>query len=84
MSTHTRNELQEFQHFLIAHINGAQILSPEEALDLWRRENPQPSEYTDTVAALQEAIADMENGDRGIPLADFDAAFRQRIGTGRS
>jgi hypothetical protein len=30
------------------------------------------------VAALKEALADMEEGDHGLPLEQFDRQFRQR------
>ncbi len=36
------------------------------------------SNASDDVAAIQEALTEMSNGDRGIPFEDFDRDFRQR------
>ena len=40
-------------------------------------------ERGDTVQALREAIADMEAGDTGVPLDQFDQEFRARHKMGR-
>jgi hypothetical protein len=40
-------------------------------------------ERGDTVQALREAIADMEAGDTGVPLDQFDQEFRARHDIGR-
>ncbi len=45
---------------------------------MWRAENPAADDYPNHVAALKEALADMEAGDHGMPLEQFDAKFRQR------
>jgi hypothetical protein len=36
------------------------------------------NDFPNDVAALKEALADMEAGDRGVPLEEFDDKFRQR------
>lgn len=40
-------------------------------------------ERGDTVQELREAIADMEAGDTGVPLDQFDEQFRARRNIGR-
>jgi hypothetical protein len=55
-------------------------LSPEEALDLWRAEHPSPEEFAETVPAIRETLTDMEAGDTGTPLDEFDRQFRQKHG----
>lgn len=72
------DELNRFNHFLTEQINLGATLSPEEALDAWRAENP--PEDDDTVEVLREALAAMKAGDRGMPLEEFDRDFRQRHG----
>jgi hypothetical protein len=37
-----------------------------------------PEELEESVAAIREAIADMEAGDRGVPFDEFVAAFRKK------
>ena len=79
MSTEAIKELREFHRFLTDKLGaGGADLSPEEALDEWRQLHP-PSEFSEEdVAAIQEALDDVSKGDRGIPLEEFDRAFRQR------
>jgi len=79
MATGTPDELFSFHDFLSQKLtSGAARLSPEEVLDMWRAENPVADDYPGNVAALKEALADMEAGDHGMPLEQFDGEFRQR------
>ena len=72
-------ELRDFHQFLAEKLGGTDAeLSPEEALDEWRRLHPQPEALDEDLAALQEAIDDMAKGDRGIPFDQFDRDFRKR------
>jgi hypothetical protein len=72
-------ELREFHRFLADKLNGDRIdLSPEEALDEWRRLHPQTQALAEDVTAIREALEDMAKGDRGIPFDQFDRDFRQR------
>jgi len=69
MNTQSLNELIEFHRFVGEKVsNGGANLSPEEVLDEWRLLHPDD----DDMAAIQEAIDDLENGDVGIPLEEFD------------
>jgi hypothetical protein len=79
MSVDPRTELVSFQRFITeCVVSGDPGLSPDEALDLWRAEHPSPSDRADTVAAVREALAAYEAGDRGMPLDEFDRQFRER------
>jgi hypothetical protein len=78
MTIDPATEVAQFQQFLADHLQRGECLSPEEALDLWRVHNPHPHESADNVEALRQALADMDAGDRGIPLDEFDREFRRR------
>ena len=79
MATGTRDELSQFHDFVSQKLAGdADRLSPEEALDLWRAENPAADDFSNNVASLKEALTDMEAGDHGMLLEQFDNKFRQR------
>ena len=45
--------------------------------DEWRL-HPNSKASDEDVAAIQEALAEMSNGDRGIPFEEFDRDFRKR------
>ena len=79
MATGTQNELSGFHDFPSRKLtSGAVQLSPQEALDLWREEHPGTDDFSNNVGVLREALADMEAGDHGLPLDEFDCKFRQR------
>ena len=80
MSIDPGAELAQFQQYIAARLEKGPALSPEEALDLWRAENPKAEEFVDTVRALREALAEMDAGDQGTPLDEFDRAFRRGHG----
>jgi len=73
------NELRDFHHFLGEKLsNGGVDLSPEEALDEWRQLHPDSHAFVEEVTAIQEALDDMANGDRGMLFEEFDREFRKR------
>jgi hypothetical protein len=75
MNAETGNELRDFHRFIGEKVvNGGVTATPEEVLDEWRTLHPDPAD----VAAIQEAIDDLEDGDVGKPLDDFDREFRAR------
>jgi hypothetical protein len=80
MSIEPNAELAQFQQFIVDHLQKGEILSPEEALDLWRLRHPSPDEFDDSVGALREALAEYDAGERGVPLDEFDRQFRRRHG----
>jgi hypothetical protein len=70
-------ELEAFHRFLGEQLaNGGRALTPEECLELWRAQHPAGEQLRASVRAVQEALADMEAGDAGEPLAQFLAEFR--------
>ncbi len=81
MPTETIEELRNFHRFLSEKLSAEGIeLSPEEALDEWRRQYPQTQATEEDVAAVQEALDDMAKGDRGMAFEEFDRDFRKRHG----
>ena len=79
MPTEMIEELREFHRFLAAKLTADGIdLSPEEALDEWRRQHPQAQASDEEVAAIREALDDRANGDPGVAFDEFDRDFRNR------
>jgi len=78
MPAHDIDELRDFHRFLTEKVGSeAADLSPEEALDEWRRLHP-PADSSEDAAAIREALEDLAKGDRGIPFDEFDREFRKR------
>ncbi|HUG94102.1 MAG TPA: hypothetical protein VML55_24945 [Planctomycetaceae bacterium] len=66
--TVTREQLDNFHEFAARQLdNGGSELSLEQLLDLWRIENPAPDERSENVAAIRQAVDDMDAGDVGEP-----------------
>ncbi len=81
MSTNSQGELASFHQFVAVKLSeNCADLSPEDVLDLWREEHPLQDDDPDAVAAVEEALADMEEGDLGRPWDVFDREFRRRHG----
>lgn len=80
MAIDPNQELARFHDFLGDCLSQGDALTPEDALALWRIENPAFWEIEETVLAVQESLADMEAGDTGMPLDEFVEQFRQRHG----
>ena len=79
MAVQTVQDLREFHRFLSDKVSSDEIdLSPEEAVDEWRRLHPSQVAFDEDVAAIREALDDKAKGDRGIPFDQFDLDFRQR------
>jgi hypothetical protein len=78
MSARLVDELRDFHRFLSEKLSEPQVdWSPEEALDEWRRLHPEQASGEE-IAAIQEALTDMANGDQGMPFKEFDRDFRKR------
>lgn len=83
MSSVLNSELNSFHRFISEQLSvGRGDVSPEEALDLWRADHPLGETEEEDMLAVREALADMANGDGGVPLEEFDREFRQRHGIG--
>ena len=78
MSTAPETELREFIDFASEHLNetGSE-LTPEDVLDLWRGRHPLPDELSESVAAIERALAQADRGE-GLSLDEFDRRFRAR------
>ena len=61
MSVNLNAELERFNRFVSEKIGTGQgDLSPEEALDLWRAENPAEDERKATIRAVEEALEELQ------------------------
>ena len=79
MSLSVAEELREFHRFLGAKLSDREVaVSPEEALDEWRRLHAATDSAKEDVAAIQKALDDLRHGDRGVSFAEFDRDFRKR------
>ena len=73
------NELDLFSDFLDGlRQEPCDHISPEEAVAQWRAQQMSPEELRESVAAIQEAIADMEAGEEGMPFDEFVSKMRQK------
>lgn len=80
MSPELQFELAEFNRFVTDRLADRPPLSLEEAMDLWRDEQSLSEPSDDDVAAVREALEEMDRGVPGIPLDEFDRRFRERHG----
>ena len=73
----TKEQIDSFHQFASSQVgNGGAELSMEQLFDLWQVQNPSRDELTESVAALNAAHRDMENGDSGRPVEDVVAELR--------
>lgn len=79
MAIDPTSELSQFRDFVSGCLDRGERITPESALDLWRLEHPSTDE-AETVQAVMESLADLEAGDRGIPVREFLRDFRRRHG----
>lgn len=74
----TQTEAEAFQLFLSHQIaNGGRHKSPEELVEQWRRDQ---QELQESVAAIREALENMENGARGQTVEQVALEMQQRFG----
>ncbi len=77
MSVVVADELDSFYQFLSEKLKTrTSQFSPEQVLDEWRSQHPDPAE----VEAIRESLVAMHAGDRGVSLEDFDQEFRRKNG----
>lgn len=74
------SDLREFVDFARQQllVNGLEA-TPEEVLDQWRAEHPDPWEVIDVLAKLRVAVVEADRGE-GRPLEEFDRDFRRKHG----
>lgn len=76
MSMTSPSELQQFALFIQSKLQAGEAnLSPEEALDQWREENPSDEEFEENVRAIQVALDRLDSGVRGIPIEALEQEF---------
>ena len=79
MTSVAASELQQFVQFIQAKLTAGETqLSPEEVLDQWRDEHPSDEEFEENVRAIQEALDEMDAGERGISAAESVRRLRER------
>lgn len=80
MSAVIVNELEHFHRFIGDKLSASTAgLLPEEVLAEWRTSHPLPDDLSDSVVAVEQALADMRAGDRGRPAEKVIADLRQRL-----
>jgi hypothetical protein len=75
----TQEQIDSFHQFATEQIqNGGREKSVDELYDQWRLENLSSEELDENVAAIQGAIDDMKNGDRGRDVDEVIAEVRSK------
>ena len=76
-----KQELDSFTEFARERISdsGATV-SLDELFDLWRSENPSDELRAENVAAVNAAIRDFKNGDRGTLAGEHSDQLRRQFG----
>lgn len=76
----TEEELDRFNEFVRQQLSGKGAgLSLDELFELWRIENPSDEQYVENVAAINAAIRDFRNGDRGTPAGEHSDQLRREF-----
>ena len=80
----SKEELDQFSAFVRQRIatNDADA-SLDELFDLWRSQNPDNDLYAESIAAVNAAIQDYRDGDRGTCAGERSEQLRRELG-GRS
>lgn len=85
MSKESDCELSRFNQFIAEIItSGKADISPEQALANWRTFQATTSEYRATAEAIEQGLDELQNGDKGLTLEEFDRDFRTRHGLPKS
>ena len=75
----TQNQIESFYEFASGRVsNGGADLSMEQLFDLWAVNFPSQEELSQSVAAIESAIRDMESGDRGQKVEDVLSELRRK------
>lgn len=79
MGSDNITELTQFQQFVTRQIeNGGRDMSPEECVDLWRADHPEPDDLADSVAAIMTALGESARGE-GRPADEVVAELRAEL-----
>lgn len=72
-----QEQLESFYRFAVGQLkDGVSPLSMDELYDAWKCQQLSKDELSVSVAAVQSALNDMENGDTGRPLDEVIAEIR--------
>lgn len=79
MTSQTPEDLRLFHEFIGRKLaeDGPEALTPEEALELWRLENPTSEELAANLEAIRQGLDDLKAG-RVHPARDTLADMRQK------
>ena len=78
-----KEELDRFSAFVRQRISSNQAEdSLDELFDLWRSQNPAKDLYAENVAAVNAAIQDYRDGDRGTCAGEHSEQLRREFGGG--
>jgi hypothetical protein len=74
-----QEELDSFYRFATERISNSGVdVTFAELVDIWRIQHPTSDELHENVAAVKEALRDMETGETGRPFDEFASDFRKR------
>lgn len=74
------SDLEQFHQFVGEQLaRGEQLMTPEECLEVWRLNHPTPDEMAESIATIEEGLAQMRRGE-GTPLGEFVRRFRAEKG----
>jgi hypothetical protein len=77
----TLSDLHQFTQFVHQRIGASdeKQVNLGELMDEWRLQNPTEQEYAENVAAVNAAIEDFRNGDRGRPAGELSRQLRESL-----
>jgi hypothetical protein len=74
-------ELRQFHEFVGRQLQTPEpTMTPEECLTAWRNLQPSDREFAESLADVQAALRDMEQGDTGVPAREYLRELRQTHG----
>jgi hypothetical protein len=79
----TKEDLNAFHQFAEDRLASRGAESLQELVDMWELEHPTTELHCQNVAAVQAAIRDMENGDRGRPATEVVEELRTEFAARR-
>ena len=72
--------VEKFSEFARAKLASCADLNLVDLAAQFQFEHDSESHFAEDVAAVQEALTAMDNGETGRPMSEFDAEFRKRNG----
>lgn len=75
-----QEQIESFYQFATEQLsNGVGEKSVDELFGEWRMANPTPEEYAENVAAIQSAIDEMNDGDKGHDVREVIQEIRDEL-----